>query len=356
MLVSGNGPILVVAHLDDSRSSAQVSGGQPPSVLSGIAHGPGVVRKAGVIAALGTLVTSQSSSVGVTLVVETDRYAGSVTFSDWLSGPGAHRAIHMALCETVDLPVPAPALFRGATGRLVMHVSLTDDHPLVDSHFSGVMTDIGHALTRTIGMLKSGDGEVLIPGFYDAVATPEPDEMAALQKVAPHVSGWLLRERSATDGDLSTSHLTLGAFLSPTLSVGAIRVDDASPWLPRSGQATIDIRVMPGQRIEMIAEATERHIRGQLPTASVSTRLARHAASGVSPDTHWESTGATMLPLSLGDSPAGLIEQCGVPVAGFSTVWRDPSPVEEQIALAVIPTGTEFIASLIESAHSMSRI
>jgi acetylornithine deacetylase/succinyl-diaminopimelate desuccinylase-like protein len=346
LLIAGSGSVLVVAHLDDAHPAAQVDGVLPPTIVEGIAQGPGVARKGAVLAAIG-LVATQTEPSDATLIVEIDRYAGSRSLEAWLDGPGRLRHFPRALVEVADLPAPAPAIFRAATGQILLDVTITDDRPHVESAFTGVVTDIGHELAHALGSLKSSDGEVLVAGFYDGVQTPEAAEIVSLHGIAPYVSSWISRDRPGRSTSMSSTHLTLGAFLAPALSVSVIDVRSSAPWLARTGRAVVEARIMPGQDASAITRAIVDHLCRRSEHIQVVPSLVRPPASGASTPT---TVGDVVVyPLSVGDTPAGLLESANIAALGFSTVWRDPAAIDEQIDFAAIDRGTAFLRQLVTS-------
>ncbi|HEX5166314.1 MAG TPA: hypothetical protein VFV93_13010 [Thermomicrobiales bacterium] len=346
LVIVGHGPHLIVTHLDDAHPSAQVDDVGLASISGDVVSVPGITRKAGVLAALGTVLGNDAIAEQVTLIIEADRHSGSRAFAYWLDS--TERELHSACCEIADLPVPAPALFLAATGLATLKVNVTDDGGAFERVYGGVRPDLGHRLVATLAAMKSVDGEVLVPEFYDDVVTPEPEGLAALQQVAAPVGAWLTRGTSPHEDRLTSSHLTLGAFLAPSLNVRALELNGAGPYLANSASAVVEARIMPGQNAAAIARAVSDFIRSRMPDASVDTLLLLPSAKQAALDLATLSTIAPVLPVAPGNSPAGLLEAVGIPTIGFSTVWRDPAAQIEQVNLSAITDGTTMIRSLIE--------
>jgi acetylornithine deacetylase/succinyl-diaminopimelate desuccinylase-like protein len=351
LVIVGHGPHLIVTHLDDAHPSAQVDDVGLPSISGETVSVPGITRKAGVLAALGTVLGSDSFAGQVTLVIEADRHSGSQSFSYWLDSTDRH--LVSASCEIADLPVPAPGLFLAATGVVSLRVTLRDTGGKFERAYGGVRADLGHQLVTTLAAMKSIDGEVLIPGFYDDVVTPEYEGLAALQQVAAPVGAWLTRGDPPDEDRLSSSHLTLGAFLAPSLNVRALDLNGAGPYLANGASAVVEARIMPGQSAATVARAITDFVQTRIPDAVVETLLLLPSANQSALDPAMLATLAPVFPVAPGNSPAGLLEKVGVQTIGFSTVWRDPAAEREQISLPAIADGTAMIKSLVEMlAHS----
>lgn len=345
LVIVGRGPILLMTHLDDPHPFAQVDEPGPPAITGDIVISPGITRKAGLLSVLGAILGSGSVADLVTLVIEADRHSGSPAITHWLDS--SERRFSAAVCEVADIPVPAPALFLANTGLVSVTIQLTASNPVVESVYGGVRPDITHELASTLAALKSGDGEVLIPGFYDGVTTPDTDGFGTLQRVATHVGAWLTRGALPSEDGLSASHLTLGAFVAPSIVIRDVRLNHTNPYLPGAVSASIDARIMPGQDASAISRAITEFVRSRIPAATIDTSMLRPAArtSGVDPGRF--ETLAPVIPVAAGNSPAGLLDAAGIPTLGFSTVWRDPSLFEEQISLASIDRNARMIQALV---------
>lgn len=344
LVVVGRGPILLMTHLDDPHPFAQVDDIGPPTTEDDIVTAPGITRKAGLLAVLRSILGSESVAEQVTLVIEADRHDGSRSFAYWLDS--TEHAFTAALCEVADIPVPAPATFLANTGLITIDIALSTED-CVESVYGGVQSDIVHELVSTLASLKSSEGEILIPGFYDGVTTPDADGLGALQRVAAPVGAWLTRGTQPSDDRLSSSHLTLGAFLAPSIVTRDVRVTSTAPYLPSAVSATTEVRVMPGQDAAAIARSISAYVLDRIPSANVETTLLRPAARSAAFDSAALESIATVIPVAAGNSPAGLLDAVGVPTLGFSTVWRDPAQFEEQISLSAIETHGQTIQALV---------
>lgn len=347
LVVVGHGPVLLTTYLDDPHPFAQVEEPDPPSIIDGIVKAPGITRKAGLLSVLGAILGSDSVADEVTLAIEADRHTGSQAFAPWLDG--SERQFTAAICEVADIPVPAPAIFLSNTGLVTVTVTLRASTDAVESVYGGVQPDIAHDLIATLASLKSSEGEVLIPGFYDGVLTPDTDGLGTLQRVAAPVGAWLTRGAPPSDDRLSSSHLTLGAFLAPSIIIRDVQLISTNPYLPSEVSATIDARVMPGQDATAVARAIHEYVRNRIPDASIASPILRPASRPPALDPATLGTLAPVIPVAAGNAPSGLLDSVGIPTIGFSTVWRDPTLQEEQVTLASIEAHAQTIQAIVRS-------
>lgn len=343
LIVAGRGPVLVNTYLDDTSALDGLHRGDPPIVTNDSMIGQGTIRKAGLLAVVGALLSSPDVARHATLTIEADRHAGSAALEAWLHA--SPRPFAAGLYEVADLPVPAPALYSAATGVVELNITVQPDVGAMEHFYGGVLPDPGHQLVEAVSALKSRDAEVLVPGFYDHVVAPDPAGMAALNSVASSVGAWISRTVGPSEELLNASHLTLGVFCAPALLVRELAMAETGPYLSQTARATIEMRVMPGQDVYALIAAIRAFITARLPTATVEPLLVRKPAIG------WRgpmpSLNAMTLPISPGNSPAGLIESTGIPTMGFATVSRDPSESQESVEFARIMDGSNLVSTLI---------
>jgi hypothetical protein len=347
LMTIGSGPILLITFLDDPHPRSQSLEGGPPEITGDAVKAPGITRTAGLLAVLGAALEDVTMLRETTVVIEADRHAGSFAIESWLRA--VNREYSAALWEVVDLPAPAPAVYATASGIVTMRVSISVAGRDVESFFGGVQPDAGHLLVDTLAALKSSDAEVLVPGFYDGVASPDSDGLRALNSIAPFVGAWLTRGSTPNVDRLSPSHLTLGTFVTPSITIRELRMDDASPYLSRSASAVIEARVMPGQNVFDAGQAIGEFIRARVPDATIEQMTIRPPTRVASLDQGAFASIAPTIPVAPGSSPAGLLDAAGVPTVGFSTVWRNPELFEESVTLTAIQRGSATITSLIQA-------
>jgi hypothetical protein len=342
LVVAGDGPLLLVTYMDDADPFASSHSGQPPSFRDSFISGPGILRKAGVVAAVAAHLHPDRDN-RFTLVIETDRNAGSLTLERWLKN--APRDYRAGIWEATDLPMPAPAIIHSASGRITLRVTAHANHHFAESLFGGVIPDLGHTLSHTLTSLVSEDHEVRLPGFYDGIRTPDEVAVATLQEVAERTDAWL-RRVAPGDVKLAPAHLTLGVYLAPAIVVRELRLIDPAPYLPVSAEAVVDFYLVPGQTARNIAQSAVAYFKERLPGATIEPLLIRPAVVGKANIAALRETYHRVLPTAPSINPAGMIESFGIPTVGFASVGRNPENTSGRVSLEDAVNGARLVHAL----------
>lgn len=162
-----------------------------PTIVEG-PHGPRVVARGAVDdkgqvrtfveAFRGWQAVHGTLPVEVTVLLEGEEETGSPSLPDFLAG---HRAELAAadiaiVTDTNSWDIDTPAITYLLRGLL--YVELTLHGPSRDLHsglYGGAVVNPLNALVRVLGQLHDVHGRVQIPGFYDDVVEPSPEECAA---------------------------------------------------------------------------------------------------------------------------------------------------------------------------------
>jgi acetylornithine deacetylase/succinyl-diaminopimelate desuccinylase-like protein len=350
LVIAGAGPILLVTFLDDSNLTARLHDGSPPVVRDSIATAPGIIRKAGVLAALGALAGSATTELAVTLAIEADRHSGSVAMEHWLDRSG--KRFTAALCEVVDLPIPTPAVFPSAAGRMIVKVTIERQRGDVEDTFGGVVSDLGHQIAALVASLKSLDSEIGIPGYYDSVLAPSSADIDALDDISAPIGDWLREVDDQNYEPLSDRHGSMAMFFAPSIVVRGINVADSSPFLPRFASATLDVRLTPGQHPQAVLRTIAERVRSISADGHVAASLVRPPVVGKLRDRLEPNRGVRVVPIAPGATPAGLLEERGTPTLGYAVVNRDAGANHESVDLNRVMSGSETIVSLATTLAS----
>jgi hypothetical protein len=345
LLVAGSGPVLLIAYLDDPNQ-AQAADDQadapPPRIAGDVAIGEGVVRKAGVLAACSALLSAVAGSNPFTLIVEADRHAGSLALEAWLRVSG--RRFGAALWEVVDLPLPAPILFRASNGVVRARIQINAHTRPIENLYAGVLPDAGHLLANALAAMKSTDLEVLLPRFYDDVAPPSDGDLHDVQEIAGQLGEWLAGAVQEAREPLTSNHLALGVFCAPALFVRDLQMRDAGSFISGTASATIEARILPGQSPAVVARAITDFMQRRLPGTQVETLYVREPARGTLIAAAVPDAALPVLPIGPGASPAGMLEGFGAATAGYAVVRRDAGP--ERVALPNVSSGAQTLGAL----------
>ena len=342
LVVAGDGPILLVTYLDDADPFASGHSGQPPSFRETTVGGPGIVRKAGVVAAAAAELDDVQGG-RFTLVVETDRNAGSLTLEEWLKTNGDR--FDAAIWEISDLPAPAPLIAHSAAGWMTLSVSASANHHYAESQYGGVVPDLGREFAAALADIVSRDHEVRIDGFYDGIDDIDEQSLEVIHEVSDLTAAWL--HRVVPDAiDVSNSHLAMGVFMAPGVVVRQMSLQERPPYLSVSAEATLDVQLVPGQDLQKILEGVARFFDDRIPGATVEPLLARPPVIGRANIAALREAHPRVLKTVPGLNPAGLIESFGIPTVGYAAVRRNPENTSGRVALEEIINGVRLIQTL----------
>lgn len=342
LVIIGDGPILLATYMDDADPYASSHSGQPPSFRDTAVSGPGILRKAGVVAAAAAELDPDRGG-RFTMVVETDRNAGSLTLEHWLhEDPQPFKA---GIWEATDLPIPAPTIIHSASGCLTLRISVNANHHFAELHYGGVVSDVGRLLADSISQLVSQDHEVRLDGFYDGIDDVDAEAMEVYQEMTGRIAAWLHRVAPG-DAEMPPSHLAMGVFLAPGIVVRSLQLTDRQPYLPITAEAVIDIHLVPGQNPRVVGQSAIRYFKERVPGAHVETLMLRPPVVGKANIAALREAYPRVLKAVPGLNPAGVIESYGIPTVGYASVGRNPENTSGRVTLEDAVNGARLIQAL----------
>ncbi len=159
-----------------------------------------------------------------------------------------------------------PTIVCGAKGIVELELRVKGANRDFHSMRAAMIPSPVWRLVHALASLKSPDGRVMIPGFYDAIRKPTATELEAVDKI-PVEAAEIRRDHGIgeiLDGD--------GAYyrnmcFSPTCNITGIESGytgmGSSTVLPHKAFAKMDFRLVPDQKPEEVLEQLERHLRDQ---------------------------------------------------------------------------------------------
>jgi acetylornithine deacetylase/succinyl-diaminopimelate desuccinylase-like protein len=161
-----------------------------------------------------------------------------------------------------DNPTLATAL------RGLLYTELRARGPAVDLHsgtYGGVAPNPINSLARVVAELKDRRGHVTIPGFYDAVRDPSPEELAEWKRKDERYARDVLRMTGARTLEGEEGYTALArAGSRPTLDangfVGGFTGKGGKTVIPAEASTKVSMRLVPDQDWKAILASYEKHV------------------------------------------------------------------------------------------------
>jgi acetylornithine deacetylase/succinyl-diaminopimelate desuccinylase-like protein len=205
-------------------------------------------------------------SVNVKVVWEGEEEAGSTHLADVLRANQALLGSDLWLIG--DGPVHQsrrPMIYFGARGTIGMEATVYGPiRALHDGHYGNWVPNPAARLATLIAQLRDEDGNILIPGFADAVRPLTAAERDAIRDL-PAIDEALIREFQI-GGSEGHEGLTM-SLMRPALNVRGLRTGQvgaaAANAIPTTATVSIDFRLVPDQRPEAVRRSVEDFLRAK---------------------------------------------------------------------------------------------
>jgi succinyl-diaminopimelate desuccinylase len=191
---------------------------------------------------------------------------------------------YVCISDTAKFDANTPAITYGTKGLLYKEVVYTGpDHDLHSGSFGGTVTNPANALAALVAQMKDDANHVTIPGFYDDVLEPAPDELDAIARLPFDEQDYAQSLGvPALDGEQGFSTLQR-RWLRPTLDVNGVLSgfvgEGASTIIPARAMAKVSMRLVSEQVPDKIGDAFDDFVRAHTP-AGVHYEIRTHASAG----------------------------------------------------------------------------
>jgi acetylornithine deacetylase/succinyl-diaminopimelate desuccinylase-like protein len=157
------------------------------------------------------------------------------------------------ICDTAMFAPEIPSITTGLRGIVYGEIHVQGAaHDLHSGDYGGVAPNALEAVAQIIASLKSRDGKILIPGFYESVLPPSASEIEAWKRLPFDAEDFRRHEvgSPALTGESGFDVLTR-IWARPTLEVhgilGGYTGEGAKTVIPATASAKISLRLVPGQ-------------------------------------------------------------------------------------------------------------
>ncbi len=260
--------------------------------------------------------------VPVTVLIEGEEEVGSVNLEPFLVAHRTALAADVAIISDTGMwDIDTPALTTRLRGlvyaELTIHAASRDLH---SGLFGGSALNPINVLTAILGGLHDESGRVQLPGFYDGVAEPSPDQSAAWDALgfdeAALLAGIGLSVPAGEHGRPALERL----WARPTADIngiwGGYTGAGSKTVIAAEASAKVSFRLVPGQYPAAVFDAFKRFVTERLPADASATFQQFGSAPGVeiSADSRWVRAAQAVLAEEFG-RPAVLIGSGGsIPV------------------------------------------
>ena len=224
--------------------------------------------KAPIVALLAALdalrASGRAPAVNVKLFFEGGEEAGSPHLGELLRRHA--EALRADAWLFLDGPVHQtrrPQIVFGVRGTMGLELTLYGpSRALHSGHYGNWAPNPAALLTHLLAGLRSPDGEILVPGFYDSTRPLSEADRAALAAL-PSPDADLRRELSLASTEAEGA-LLAERILRPALNLRGIAAgkvgEQAANAIPTEARASIDFRLVPDETPEEVRRLVEAHL------------------------------------------------------------------------------------------------
>jgi acetylornithine deacetylase/succinyl-diaminopimelate desuccinylase-like protein len=196
---------------------------------------------------------------------------GKVIFELLRKEPERTRADAALVCDMSYYAPGWPGVYTALRGLCYAEISVrTLERDLHSGTYGGVAPNAIETLVRILGDLKSRNGEIRIPGLYEAVKPPDHDELDTWNKLPFDREEFLRDEVTGKKlTGLENRSVFERVWALPTFEIhgikGGFTGEGAKTVIPAQATAKVSLRLVPGQSFEQVGEALQRAVAAVAP-------------------------------------------------------------------------------------------
>jgi acetylornithine deacetylase/succinyl-diaminopimelate desuccinylase-like protein len=209
--------------------------------------------------------------VSVSVLLEGEEESGSPSLAPFLASHGAELKAQLALvCDTAQWSRTRPAITTSLRG--LVHAEVVVQGPSRDLHsgmYGGPAMNPIRGLAQLLSRLHDENGRVRIPGFYDGITLPAPEQLAqwrALDFDEAAFLGAVGLSRAAGEKGYGVLEQI---WARPTAEINGIIGGYTGPGtktvIPSEASAKLTFRLVPGQNPDRILQNLRIFVQENLP-------------------------------------------------------------------------------------------
>jgi acetylornithine deacetylase/succinyl-diaminopimelate desuccinylase-like protein len=263
--------------------------------------------------------------INLTILIEGEEEIGSEHLAAFIdSNKRLLKSDIAVISDTNQFSNGVPAITYGLRGLVYVEVTVTGpSHDLHSGLYGGAVPNPANVLASLIASLHEHGGRINIPGFYDGVVDPSPEERKAWAALPFDEQDFTQGAGlSALSGETDYTPLER-MWARPTCDVNGLtsgyQGHGAKTIIPSTASAKISLRLVPGQNPEHVIDCLTRALKHRCPK-NVKLDIHRHSAAEavlVSMDSPAMRRAAQAIEIGFGRRPAFIRGGGSIPVVSL---------------------------------------